>query len=145
MHQAIKGVNSSYDALINLLETIEQFLGRLDVYTGLPLTEDMGKILVQIMVELLSTVALVTKQIKRNRPCKCAILPLLIHLTDHGAVKLLRKVLGENEVESVLQRLDRLTLDEAHTTAAQTLDVVHRLVQNMRVVMNGEETLCSSM
>ena len=73
MHQAIKGVNSSYDALINLLETIEQFLGRLDVYIELPLTEDMGKILVQIMVELLSTVALVTKQIKRNRPCKCTI------------------------------------------------------------------------
>ena len=65
-------------------------------------------------------------------------------LTDYGAVKLLKKVLGENEVESVLRRLDRLTLDEAHTIAVQTLDVVHGLVQNMRVVMNGEETLCSS-
>ena len=44
-------------------------------------------------------------------------------------------------MESVLQRLDRLTIDEARTTATQTLDVVHGLVQNMRVVMDGEATL----
>ena len=69
--------------------------------------------------------------------------PIIGRLTDHDAVKLVKKVLGENDVESVLQRLDRLTVDEARTTATQTLDVVHGLVQNMRVVMNGEATLCS--
>jgi len=57
-------------------------------------------------------------------------------LTERDAVKLVKKILGENEVESVLQRLDRLTMDEARTTATQTLDVVHGLVQNMRVVMD---------
>jgi hypothetical protein len=55
-------------------------------------------------------------------------------------VKLVKKLLGENEVEAVLQRLDRLTLDEARTTAAQTLEVVYGLVQNMRVVMDGKQT-----
>ena len=60
-------------------------------------------------------------------------------------MKLLKKVLGEHQIESVLQRLDRLTLDEAHTTAAQTLGVVHGLIQNMRVVMSGEATHCSRM
>ena len=59
--------------------------------------------------------------------------------TDHGAVKLVKKILRENKVASVLQRLDRLTLDEARTTATQTLDVVHGLIQNMRVVMNGRQ------
>jgi hypothetical protein len=63
------------------------------------------------------------------------------HSNDHGAVKLVKKILGENQVESVLQRLDRLTLDEARIAATQTLDVVHGLVQNMRVVMNGEAAL----
>jgi hypothetical protein len=53
-------------------------------------------------------------------------------------VKLVKKLLGENEVEAVLHRLDRLTLDEARTTAAQTLEVVYGLVQNMRVVMDGK-------
>ena len=63
---------------------------------------------------------------------------VLSHLTERNAVKLVKKIMGDNEVESVLQRLDRLTLDEAHTTATQTLEVVHGLVQNMRVVIGGE-------
>jgi hypothetical protein len=56
-------------------------------------------------------------------------------------VKLVKKILGEVEVESVLQRLDRLTMDEARTTTTQTLEVVHGLVQNVRVVMDGEAPL----
>ena len=56
-------------------------------------------------------------------------------------MKFLKKFLGENEVEAVLQRLDRLTQDEARTTAAQTLEVVYGLVQNMRVVVDGEALL----
>jgi len=71
VYQAIKERNSNYDALVNLLETIEHFLGRLDVYIELPLAGDMGKVLVEIMVELLSTLALVTNQVKRSRPCEC--------------------------------------------------------------------------
>jgi hypothetical protein len=50
------------------------------------------------------------------------------------------KLLRENEVEAALQRLDRLTYDEARATAAQTLEVVYRLVQNMGLVMNSELT-----
>ena len=53
-------------------------------------------------------------------------------------MKLVKKLLGENEVEAALQRLDRLTDDEARITAAQSLEVVYRLVQNIRVVMDGE-------
>jgi hypothetical protein len=70
IHQAIKDVDASYDALIDLLETIEHFLGRLDIYTEIALTEAMGKIVVKIMVELLSIIALVTKKVKQSRPCE---------------------------------------------------------------------------
>lgn len=35
MCQAAKDVRSSYDALVDLLETIEHFLGRLEIYIGL--------------------------------------------------------------------------------------------------------------
>lgn len=38
---------------------------------------------------------------------------------------------GEMDVEAVLQRLDRLTQDEARTTAAEILRVVYGLVQDM--------------
>ena len=71
--------------------------------------------------------------------------PVIGPLTDGDAVKLVKEILGENQIESVLQRLDRLTLDEAHTTATQTPEVVHGLVQNMRVVMNGEANSCIRM
>ena len=50
-------------------------------------------------------------------------------------------MLGDNEVEAVLQRLNRLTQDEARMTVAQTLGVIHGLVGNMKVVMEGTECL----
>ena len=65
---------------------------------------------------------------------------LMCYVTQHNAVKFVKKGFGEKEVETVLERLDRLTHDEARTTASQTLEVIHSLVQNMRVVMDGEQT-----
>jgi hypothetical protein len=44
-------------------------------------------------------------------------------------------------VEAVLQRLDRLTQEEARTTAIQTLEVVYSLVRNIKVVMDGARSL----
>jgi hypothetical protein len=49
------------------------------------------------------------------------------------------KLLGKKDIEAVLQRLDRLTQDEARIIAAQTLEVVYGIMQNMRVVMDGEQ------
>jgi hypothetical protein len=51
-----------------LLESIEHFINRLDIYTGVPLTGVMTETIVKIMVEIISTLALVTKQIKQKRP-----------------------------------------------------------------------------
>jgi hypothetical protein len=47
-------------------------------------------------------------------------------------------------VEAVLQRLDRLTRDEAQTTATQTLQLVYGLVKNIEVVMDGARGLLAS-
>ena len=70
MHQAVKDVSTSYDAIVDLLESIEHFINRLDIYTRVPSTAAMTEILVKIMMELISTLALVTKQIKQKRPSK---------------------------------------------------------------------------
>jgi hypothetical protein len=48
-------------------------------------------------------------------------------------------MLGETEIEDVLHRLDRLTLDEARMTGTETLQVVHGLVSNMKLVMGGTQ------
>ena len=48
------------------------------------------------------------------------------------------KLRGEKDIEATIQRLDRLTLDEGRATAAQTLEVVHGLVQHRMAIMDGE-------
>ena len=68
MFQAFKGVSADFDALVDLLESTELFLKRLDIYTKVPPTPAMTEIVVKILVELLSILALVTKQIRQGRP-----------------------------------------------------------------------------
>ena len=58
-----------------------------------------------------------------------------------AAEKFTKKLLRESEIETVLQRLDRLTQNEARMTVAQTLGVVHGLMGNMKVVMEGAQLL----
>ena len=53
------------------------------------------------------------------------------------AEKFAKKLLGENEIESVLRRLDRLTQEEGRMTLVQTLEIVCGLVHNVKVVING--------
>jgi hypothetical protein len=60
-------------------------------------------------------------------------------LTPCHAEKFGKKLLGENdhEVEAILRRLDRLTLEEARMTGTTTLEVVYDLLKNMKMVMDG--------
>jgi hypothetical protein len=53
--------------------------------------------------------------------------------------KLVRKLIGEKKMEAMVQRLDRLTQNEARQTVAQILKVVHGLVENVKVVIKGEQ------
>jgi hypothetical protein len=79
--QAFEGVSSDLDALEDLLESIEHFLNRLDIYTKVPPTPAMTEIIVKIMVELLSTLALATKQIKQGRPSESVFCRKVASLT----------------------------------------------------------------
>ena len=138
--QAASGVSSSYDALLDLFECLGNFLNRLEIYTTIPSTPTMTNIIIKIMVELLSVLALATKQIKLGRFSRCAV-TYELREAQCTVGKFAKKLLGDSEIESVLQRLDRLTQDEARMTAAQTLSVVHGLVGNMKVVMEGAITV----
>jgi hypothetical protein len=53
--------------------------------------------------------------------------------------KLVEKLVGDKKIDAMVQRLDRLTQNEAKLTGAQILKVVHGLVGNMKEVMNGEQ------
>ena len=62
-------------------------------------------------------------------------------MVECATEKFAKKLLGESEIEGVLQRLDRLTQDEARITVAQTLGVVHGLVGSVKVIMEGAQRL----
>jgi hypothetical protein len=66
-------VRESYDTLVDIFEYIENFLRRLDYYIKIPPTPAMTEIVIEIMVELITVLALVTKQMK-ERPFSMSVL-----------------------------------------------------------------------
>ncbi len=135
-NQAASGVSSSYDSLVDLFECLGNFLKRLEIYTEIPFTPLMTDIIVKILVELLSVLGQATKQVQQGRLSKWVFASKFSQL-NHRTEKFAKKLLGESEIEAILQKLDRLTQEEARMMAAHTLEVVHRLVNNVNVVMNG--------
>lgn len=123
-------MTGSEDTVVDLLESIEHFLKRLDIYTKIPPTPAMDEIVMRIMVEVLSILAVTTRELKEGRPSEWALARPL-YLTHCNAEKFVKALFGENDSEAVLQRLDRLTQEEARTTAAKILEVVYGLVQDM--------------
>jgi hypothetical protein len=115
------------------------FFQRIDIYIDISPTQMMTDIIVKIMVELLSVIALAMKQIRQGRFSKRTI-KYQFRRSQRAAGTFTKKLLGDSEIGPVLRRLDRLTQDEAWTAGAQTLRVVHGLVRNMKVVMEGTQS-----
>ena len=65
--QTAKGMISNFDALIDLFESIGHFLNRLDIYTRIPPTPAMDEIVVKILMELITTLGVVTEELKQRR------------------------------------------------------------------------------
>ena len=103
----------------------------------------MTDMIVKIIVESLAVLALAMKQLKEGRFSECAVTYTLL-VTQCAIEKFAKKLLGEGEIVVILQRLDRLTQDEAQITVAQTLDVIYGLVGSIKAVMEGAKWLCDS-
>ena len=137
LRQAATGIRASYDALADLFECVTNFLKRFHIYTEkISLPHTMSDIVTKIMVEVLSVLALATKQIKQGRFSKWSA-AIEHSQVDRRTEKFAKKLLGESDVEAALQRLDRLTQEEARISVAHTLEVAHGLFNNLKVVMEG--------
>ncbi len=101
----------------------------------------MSDIITKILVEVLSILSLATKQIKQGRLSKLLCMICVYLVCDVKLEKFAKKLLGESEIEDVLHRLDRLTLDEARMTGTETLQIVHGLISHMKLVMGGTQLL----
>jgi hypothetical protein len=97
----------------------------------------MKDLIVRIMLEVLSALALARKQIKIGRFSAWSPQFGFWVYNSSSAEKFAKKLLGESEVEAVLIRLERLTQEEARLTGAQILEVVHGLMKNVKVAMDG--------
>ena len=82
-----KGVVDSHDALVDLLEAIEHFLKPLDIYTEIPPTPAVDELVVKIMVELLSTLALVTNELKQGRPSEYVLANILYNSAQRREIR----------------------------------------------------------
>lgn len=65
--KAAKDVSASRDKLIDLFDSIEHYFRRLEIYTGFLPTTAMTDIVIEIMVEVLTILAIATKEAKRGR------------------------------------------------------------------------------
>jgi len=72
--------------LVDLFESIEHFLKHLDIYTNIPLTPAMTEVLVKILVELLSTLALTTKALKQGQSSKCILADVSPYSAQHREI-----------------------------------------------------------
>ncbi|KAI9428661.1 hypothetical protein H4582DRAFT_2131021, partial [Lactarius indigo] len=64
--EAIKDVRASQEALVDLFGRIEYFFKRLEVYIEVQPTAAMTDIIVKIMVEVLSILGIITKEVKQG-------------------------------------------------------------------------------
>ena len=90
------------------------------------------------MTELLSILALATKQLKESRLSKW-IAPDVSVTSQVGIGTYGKILLGDRGVLDAVQRLDKLTREEAQMTGTQILKVTHDLMSYMKTVMSGEE------
>jgi archaellum component FlaC len=137
--QAVNDAISNQGKLIKLFNRIEHFFRRLEIYTGVTLTAAMTDIITDIMVEVLSILAIVTKDVKRGRLselimeiCNSLLTPCL-----EKYIKMMVACLtGNTDIEDSLQRLDELTQEEARMASAELLKVTHNVDDKVTVVDN---------
>ncbi|KAN0129321.1 hypothetical protein V8E53_012805 [Lactarius tabidus] len=105
--RAIKDVRADQGVLNDLFGRMESFFMRLEKYIHFRPTAAMTNIIVKIMVEVISILGIVTKEITQSR-----------------IKSFMKKLVGRNDVKDAFQRLDKLTPEEALMAAAETMTVV---------------------
>ena len=84
--QAANGVETSYDLLANLLGSIEHLLRRIEIYTQIPHTPALDEMVVRIMVELISTLALAAKGLMQGRSGESSLVNAPPYSMQHSEI-----------------------------------------------------------
>ncbi|KAN0128768.1 hypothetical protein V8E53_013414 [Lactarius tabidus] len=96
---------------------MEFFFHRLEKYIDVRPSAAMTDIVIKIMVEVISILGIVTKEVRQGR-----------------TRRYLKKLIGRKDVENALQRLDKLTQEEARLAAAEALTITRGIDDTLQGV-----------
>jgi methyl-accepting chemotaxis protein len=120
-----KDASSSRDKLIEIFNRIERFFHRLEIYTGITPTAAMRGIIIEIMVEVLTILAITTKEVKRGRLSRSILHRFTILELTRRLERVLKTLTGNTDLEDRLDKLDKLTQEEARMASAELLKMTH--------------------
>jgi hypothetical protein len=105
--QAAKYVLGDLDALMGILERIQNFFKRVEEFADVPRTTDaMEHVVVKIMAEVLGIFGILTKEIKKGRASEL-ITDRTCSVADRDIVIFLKKHLKKRkDIEGALKKLD---------------------------------------
>lgn len=110
---------------MELFERVGSFFKRLERYTDAQQTSAMGEILVKAMVEVLSILAIATKEINQSGTSTLIRGGGPFFSTHRPLGALLKRLVGRADIEDALRRLDKLTQEEACMASAESLKAAH--------------------
>ena len=112
------------------------FFMRLEKYIAVRPTAGMMAIIVEIMVQVISILGIVTKEIKEGRISAPFLVDIDPKLTFH-AEKFSKRVFGINRLNDAFQQLDKLTREEALMAEAEALVIAARVDRNVENIVEG--------
>jgi hypothetical protein len=117
---------------------MEYFFKRLEAYITVRPTAAMIDIIVKIMVEVISILGIVTKEIRQGRTSMPFPIDNISPKLDLHAERYLKKFFGLKDVEDALQRLDKLTQEEARMAAVEALRISRGIYDKVTDVDHSE-------
>ena len=100
----------------------------------------MTGIIIEIMVEVLTILAIATKEVRRGRLSELMLRGLTIHDSCY-LEKYIKKLTGNSEIEDSLDKLDKLTQDEVRMAAAELLKITHSVEENVQDVRDNVQDI----
>ncbi|KZV66844.1 hypothetical protein PENSPDRAFT_654553 [Peniophora sp. CONT] len=138
--KTIDGVSARFDAVAALLGKFKFYLARLNVRSGIPFGRSARSLAVEILVQMLRTLAIAARTMRRNR-------------LEHFLAVLVGR---DDDLKDVSKRADILVDEEARLTLAEAARAVHnlsselsdaliRMEAELRAILSGVEDLSANL
>jgi len=117
---------------------MENFFKHLESYTEISPTPAMTSILIKITVKVLTILGIATKDMKQRRSSELSNIYQSL-LTYISPEKFLKKILGKNDIEDTLKRLDTLTQEEAQMATAEIWKATRCMNNQVAVLIDSAQ------